>query len=346
MESLPSSLGKRDAAEVSCTFYFSHVRAINELTRVCFVYRYSSPNFEQDEIGEPVLEAVLEPGDVLYMPRGTIHQAYCSPGDHSLHVTLSTNQFNTWADLLEVAFPAALRAAAAEVPALRRCPPPDYLAHLGVRAANVAEPPDDGPAFDPETDVVNPRRDDLIGAFNELAQAVMRRLPLDAAADAIGAGFMRQRLPPPPSHVSAPVAASGPDAAGTVTDACVVRVTQEEGARLVVEDDAVIVCHPFANGRLLHMEGGDDENDIEIVITDGDGTEGEGGGVNVTEGEPQDAPGTISFDLGHGPTLEHLLFDEECVERGVVVKDLPLPKENRIDLARRLVEAGVLAVVG
>jgi lysine-specific demethylase/histidyl-hydroxylase NO66 len=194
--------------------------------------------------------------------------------------------------------------------------------------------------------VVNPRRDDLIGAFNELAQAVMRRLPLDAAADAIGAGFMRQRLPPPPSHVSAPVAASGPDAAGTVTDACVVRVTQEEGARLVVEDDAVIVCHPFANGRLLHMEGGDDENDIEIVITDGDGTEGEGGGVNVTEGEPQDAPGTISFDLAHGPTLEHLLFDEECVERGVVVKDLPLPKEDRVELARRLVEAGVLAVVG
>ena len=80
---------------------------------MCFVYRYSSPNFEQDEIGEPVLEAVLEPGDVLYMPRGCIHQAYCSPGDHSLHVTLSTNQFNTWADLLEVAFPAALRAAAA-----------------------------------------------------------------------------------------------------------------------------------------------------------------------------------------------------------------------------------------
>jgi hypothetical protein len=34
------------------------------------------------------------------------------------------------------------------------------------------------------------------------------------------------------------------------------------------------------------------------------------------------------------------------VERGVVVKDLPLPKEDRVELARRLVEAGVLAVVG
>jgi lysine-specific demethylase/histidyl-hydroxylase NO66 len=27
-----------------------------------------------------VLEVVLEAGDVLYMPRGTIHQANCIPG--------------------------------------------------------------------------------------------------------------------------------------------------------------------------------------------------------------------------------------------------------------------------
>ena len=75
--------------------------------------RYSSPNFAQDEIGEPVLEVILEPGDVLYMPRGTVHQASCVDGEHSLHVTLSTNQFNTWADVLELALPAAIRDAGA-----------------------------------------------------------------------------------------------------------------------------------------------------------------------------------------------------------------------------------------
>lgn len=76
--------------------------------------RFSSPNFEQGEIGAPVLEVVLEAGDVLYMPRGTLHQASCVPGSHSLHVTVSTNQFNTWADVLELAIPAALRAAVRE----------------------------------------------------------------------------------------------------------------------------------------------------------------------------------------------------------------------------------------
>ena len=299
--------------------------------------RYSSPNFGQDDVGEPVLEVILEPGDLLYMPRGTVHQANCVPGDHSLHVTLSTNQFNTWADLLEVAFPAALRQAVAEVPALRRCPPPDYLAHLGVRAANAATPPeggeDAGELVDGEFDAVNPRRDDLVGALVELAQCVMRRLPFDAAADHIGARLMRQRLPPPPSHVSAPASATGANAAATVTDETRVRITQEEGARLVVEDDAVVVCHPFGNGRLLHMEGGDDEDDEE---GDEDGAAGEGEG---------DATGQVAFDLDCGPTLEHLLFDEDCVEQGVVVKDLPLPKEERLELARRLVDAGVLAVV-
>ena len=76
--------------------------------------RFSSPNFNQSEIGRPILEAVLEPGDVLYMPRGAIHQAVCLEGAHSLHLTLSTNQFNTWADLLELAVPQALAQAVQE----------------------------------------------------------------------------------------------------------------------------------------------------------------------------------------------------------------------------------------
>ncbi len=36
----------------------------------------------QGVLGDPVLEVVLEPGDVLYMPRGTIHQVNGS-GDGS-----------------------------------------------------------------------------------------------------------------------------------------------------------------------------------------------------------------------------------------------------------------------
>lgn len=39
-----------------------------------FLPRVSSGNFRPDEIGEPIMERTLEPGDLLYFPRGTIHQ--------------------------------------------------------------------------------------------------------------------------------------------------------------------------------------------------------------------------------------------------------------------------------
>ena len=31
-------------------------------------------NLSDDDIGDPILDVVLEPGDLLYFPRGTIHQ--------------------------------------------------------------------------------------------------------------------------------------------------------------------------------------------------------------------------------------------------------------------------------
>ena len=38
-----------------------------------FIY---TENFSQSEIGESILDVVLEPGDLLYFPRGTIHQVH------------------------------------------------------------------------------------------------------------------------------------------------------------------------------------------------------------------------------------------------------------------------------
>ena len=35
-------------------------------------------NFSQSEMGEPILDTVLEAGDMLYFPRGTIHQVFCN----------------------------------------------------------------------------------------------------------------------------------------------------------------------------------------------------------------------------------------------------------------------------
>ena len=285
--------------------------------------RYSSANFSQGEIGEPVLEVVLEPGDLLYMPRGTVHQAMCVEKTHSLHVTLSTNQFNTWADVLELAFPEALRRAVEEVPALRRCPPPDFLDNLGVAAQGGDEGEGDEGAADDQTS----RRDQLLGVLNELASAVMRRLPFDAAADQLGARLMKQRLPPPPSHLSSSKTSTGVTASNGVTNTSVVRLMQENGARIVIEDETLAVYHSFENGRLYHMEGGDDED----------------GGDDK---EDDDELGVLFFDQACGPAIEILLFSEDAIDTGVEIGDLPLwPEDVKLETVRRLVGAGILAVV-
>ncbi|WP_019961007.1 cupin domain-containing protein [Woodsholea maritima] len=75
----------------------------------------------QFEPGEPSDDFVLEPGDVLYIPRGLMHDAISLEGEASLHITTGI-LVKTWADfMLEAVSNAALN-----VPALRRSLPPGF----------------------------------------------------------------------------------------------------------------------------------------------------------------------------------------------------------------------------
>lgn len=90
--------------------------------------RFSSKDFKQDELGECIFDKVLMPGDLLYMPRGTVHQAEtpedCKTG-HSLHLTLSFNQGENrmWGDFLEKVLSNAATLATRDVSVLRQALP-------------------------------------------------------------------------------------------------------------------------------------------------------------------------------------------------------------------------------
>ena len=60
------------------------------------------------------MDITLQPGDLLYMPRGTIHQGNCLEDIHSLHITVSCHQLNTYGDLMEKLLPVALKTAMEE----------------------------------------------------------------------------------------------------------------------------------------------------------------------------------------------------------------------------------------
>ncbi|CUI14636.1 Hypothetical protein, putative [Bodo saltans] len=65
--------------------------------------RHSSEDYKPNEIGPAMITTTLRAGDVLYMPRGTVHQGdtYATdPQEDSLHVTFSAFQMHSMADML------------------------------------------------------------------------------------------------------------------------------------------------------------------------------------------------------------------------------------------------------
>lgn len=141
--------------------------------------RYSSPNFRQEDIGSPTLEAVLCPGDLLYLPRGYIHQASTVPGQHSLHVTISVYQRTAWVDLLEKALPKALQAAAAADVEFRRGLPLGYLRQAGLARARASA----------ERTLLKKTLRGLVARLGEYVD-------LDLGVDEMGKQMVHEALPP------------------------------------------------------------------------------------------------------------------------------------------------------
>ena len=106
-------------------------RLYKPITDAEYLSRYSSRNFDPSEIGEPILDTVVNAGDLLYFPRGTIHQGETIDGSHSLHITLSVYQKNSWCDYLEKLIPEALKSAVASDSSFREGLPIHYLRHVG-----------------------------------------------------------------------------------------------------------------------------------------------------------------------------------------------------------------------
>ncbi|KAL7463862.1 hypothetical protein ACHAXS_004213 [Conticribra weissflogii] len=124
---------------------------------------YTEKEVEEDMGCELIMDLVIGPGDVLYLPRGWIHQAETvarpahmvkvpssgsggkgktsgyndsdaeGPGGHSLHLTVSAMQNWSWADFLEILLPEALEAAAASDKniSLREGLPRNFLSYMG-----------------------------------------------------------------------------------------------------------------------------------------------------------------------------------------------------------------------
>ncbi|CAN9507904.1 unnamed protein product [Ophioblennius macclurei] len=208
----------------------------------------SSPNFSQADIGKPILDVVLEAGDLLYFPRGFIHQGNCLPDAHSLHITISSYQKNSWGDLLQKVVPAALEIAMEEDVEFRRGLPLDYLTYMGVQ----------------NSDMNDPRRVKFFSKIESLMKRLSNYAPVDASVDQKARDFLHDCLPPvlsPEELASSVLGARTRWEDGRVKDVGVHITTQTEirilragCARLCSEGDAVHLCYITSNSRVYHKE--------------------------------------------------------------------------------------------
>ncbi|XP_075398548.1 ribosomal oxygenase 2 [Tenrec ecaudatus] len=193
----------------------------------------------EDRIGKPTHEFTLKPGDLLYFPRGTIHQAETPPGlAHSTHVTISTYQNSSWGDCLLDTIPGLVFDIAKEDVALRAGLPRQLLLQV-------------------ESAALRTRLSGFLRMLADRLESTQELLPSDMKKD-----FITNRLPP--YHVGDGTELSTPGGKWPQLDSRVSLRFKEHmvltvGPDLEQSDETpekmVYIYHSLRNRRDTHMMG-------------------------------------------------------------------------------------------
>lgn len=143
--------------------------------------RYSSKNFKRKDLTSPPINTFeLEPGDLLYFPRGFIHEGRTTANEHSLHITISCSQKHTFGDLFETLIPQAISVAMQEDLDYRESLPLSYLNYMGL----VNQESNDA------------RREEFLNKIKNLFSKLINYVNVDLAVDHFSKNFIHSALPP------------------------------------------------------------------------------------------------------------------------------------------------------
>uniref|UniRef100_A0A1I7TKC0 Bifunctional lysine-specific demethylase and histidyl-hydroxylase n=1 Tax=Caenorhabditis tropicalis TaxID=1561998 RepID=A0A1I7TKC0_9PELO len=209
----------------------------------------SSDNFTEDDMKgrEPVFEGWIEKGDMIYIPRGFIHQARTDSKVHSLHVTVSTGRQWSFANLMEKVIPEAVGALTQTRHKLRRGLPIGLFDMGGV------------------VDLDYPQEDHFVEKFKIVVDRHMSMLRnlvadhlLDSSVDSLAKEFMKQALPPilTEKEKKLSVIGSSTDLLGDdlvdFNAKTKVRLIRKHTQRLLMEsEDSCFISHRMNNSRLF-----------------------------------------------------------------------------------------------
>jgi len=206
----------------------------NSVSESSVLPRYSSRDFSPEELSEPTFDNILESGDVLYLPRGVIHQAE-SLEENSLHVTISVNQRNNYFEFLKAAFADALENHANDSIRVRETLPPLYFFQ---------------------------DHEELENHVKHLLSETMAYVDIPATIGKAFSDFMLNRLPPPPVLRKFPKSDKkvGPDSSISLT----YPGSAFAEVDVSMETPTLFVYHCLSNAREIHQTGNTGHNSTDI----------------------------------------------------------------------------------
>lgn len=236
--------------------------------------RVSSEDFTENDLKEmedPVMDIILSPGDLLYMPRGWIHQACTLEGGskttddgHSLHLTVSAMQQWAWVDLLEELLPEALAAAAnsESSTALREGLPRNFLDYMGAihddskesELLKAVKKDDDSKSTDEQQSQYQKARENFRAEAKHRIMRVAKEAMdmVDAACDQMGKQFITSCQPPALLPKEKNLSSLADEKALKILPDMMVRLLRPGIARMVLEEGMAVVYHCVDNSRFYH----------------------------------------------------------------------------------------------
>lgn len=318
---------------------FKHWRVYPPMSKTETLPRESSRDFTEKDMKDisPVIDIELGPGDLLYMPRGWIHQANtCRRNHHSLHLTMSAMQNWAWVDFLDILIPEALESAATKSISLRSGLPRNFLSYMGTMYEQLDSKPENMPEalkhlaskIGEEDNNDGERIEDdneegkkrimvkLQDSFKAEAKKKIMRVCKEAlelittGCDQMAKRFLSDRLPPAFTAQELSVTSENrAENGGKIWPNTMVRLAKPGIAHLVVEGDKAVIYHSADNSRVYH----------ETPLS------------------------PLEFEIDDAPALEALVTTVE--PHWICVSDLLHGDiEDKMDIAQSLYDEGILAI--
>lgn len=257
----------------------------------------------------PIKELTLHAGDLLYFPRGFIHEASTDAEAHSLHITVSVYQNTSYVDLLEKLLPNAIKKASENDIGFRKGLPLNYLSHVGMIHSNKK----------------SPERTEILNNVKELMHKLVDYASVDIAADQMGRKFMYEALPPNLS-VSEKERSSKDDGdrmengivknIASFSPDTMVRFTRYHTQRLVAEESGVRIYYCTENANVYH---GEEEQFLDLDKSS----------VDTITALQSIYPHYISIEeLPGKDQIKKIQVISDLWERGLIVTNEPLEIED------------------